>query len=457
MDINNILKLSPSEIVDSLSEKTIVVPAWGNLRKEYDSELHPVMDKRLYQDIISESGKEEVTRITLDFQRLAVKRMTELCFGIPVKRVASPENQTQKDISTIIDKIFVRNRIDNVNIERANLLFAGCEVATLWYAKPDKNFIYGIESPIRIRCKNFSPIYGDELFPLFDEYGDMVAMSVKYKRKRLDETITFFDCYTSERHIKLEQGETTEWQIIEDEQISLGKIPAVYCYRPTPIWENTSKLVYEMEWTLSRNGNYIRKNSKPLFGIFADEQIELGKELTENQEFRSILQFPQGSTANYITWQQSIESVKFQIDELKQMFFTQLQLPDFSFESMKSTPMSGEARKQLFIDAQLKVQDESGRLLEFLDREVSVVKQFLKLILPKYSAEIDATQIENRITPFTITDESDKITNYVTATGGKAVMSQIQAIRELGLSIDPEKTLQEIQEDNAQSSTELTI
>jgi hypothetical protein len=164
-----------------------------------------------------------------------------------------------------------------------------------------------------------------------------------------------------------------------------------------------------------------------------------------------------GSSAQYITWQQSIESIKFQIDELKQMFFTQLQLPDFSFESMKSTPMSGEARKQLFIDAQLKVQDESGRLLEMLDREVSVVKQFVKLILPQYANEIDALQIENRITPFTITDESDKITNYVTATGGKAIMSQIQAIRELGLSADPDRTLAEIQEDSAQSAAELSI
>lgn len=458
MDIIKILQLPPNEIVDNLTQKTISIPKWDYLRREYDSELHPVMNKAIYPDVVRSSNEiEQVTRVTLDFQRLAVKRMTELCFGIPVKRVASSDNQTQKDISTIIEAIFMRNRIDNVNIERANLLFSGCEVLTLWYAKEDRNTIYGIDSPIKIRCKNFSPVYNDELYPFFDEYGDMVAMSVKYKRKRLDETITLFDCYTADRHIKLEQGEKTDWQIVEDEKISLGKIPAVYCYRPTPVWENTSKLVYEMEWTLSRNGNYIRKNSKPLFGIFADENIELNKELTENQEFRSILQFPMGSSAQYITWQQSIESIKFQIDELKQMFFTQLQLPDFSFESMKSTPMSGEARKQLFIDAQLKVKDESGRLLEMLDREVNVVKQFVKLMLPQYANEIDALQIENRITPFTITDESDKITNYVTATGGKAIMSQIQAIRELGLSSDPDRTLQEIQEDSAQSAAELTI
>ena len=457
MDIKEILQLAPNEIVDKLSEKSVVVPSWDILKREYDSDCHPVNDRKIYPDIFNDLGKEEVTRITLDLQKLAVKRMTELCFGIPVKRVATPENQTQKDIATIIERIFQRNRIDNINIERANLLFAGCEVLTLWYAKEEKTTIYGIETPIKIRCKNFSPIYGDYLYPLFDEYGDLVALSVKYRRKRLNDYVNFFDSYTADRHIKFEQSDNSDWQIIEDEPIGLGKIPAVYVYRPTPIWENTSKMVYEMEWTLSRNGNYIRKNSKPLFGIFADEQIQLNKELTENQEFRSILQFPVGSQAQYITWQQGIESIKFQIDELKQLFFTQLQLPDFSFESMKSTPMSGEARKQLFIDAQLKVQDESGRLLEFLDREINVIKQFVKLMLPKYASEIDALQIESKITPFTITDEQDKITNYVTATGGKPIMSQIQAIRELGISSDPEKTLEEIIEDSAQSATELTI
>ena len=50
---------------------------------------------------------------------------------------------------------------------------------------------------------------------------------------------------------------------------------------------------------------------------------------------------------------------------------------------MKSNPMSGESRKQLFIDAQLKVKDESGRLIEFLDREMNVVKAFLKTMLPE--------------------------------------------------------------------------
>ncbi|MBQ7279954.1 MAG: phage portal protein [Bacteroidales bacterium] len=179
---------------------------------------------------------------------------------------------------------------------------------------------------------------------------------------------------------------------------------AIYCYRPTPIWENTSKLVYEMEWALSRNGNYLRKNSKPLFVVFADED--------DDNAGRGILQYPQGSQATYVTWQQAVENLKFYINELRNSFFTQLQLPDWSYEKMSQQAMSGESRKQLFIDSQLKVKDESGRLLEMFDRETNVLKAFLKTMAPAgYEADIDELPVETLITPFSITDEKNTISN----------------------------------------------
>ena len=52
------------------------------------------MNKAKYPDIVNEDGSiDYVTRITYDLQRLAVKRMTELCFGIPVKRIYKPNNE----------------------------------------------------------------------------------------------------------------------------------------------------------------------------------------------------------------------------------------------------------------------------------------------------------------------------------------------------------------------------
>ena len=444
-------EMKAAEKITALKEKSITVPAWGGangLMRQYDPQLHPVMQKRLYPDNVQADGTiERVTRITYDLQRLATKRMTELMCGIPVKRIYKPENDKQGEVARWIEAIFQRNRIDSVNVERNNMLFAGCEVMTLWYAVEAKNNLYGFDSPNKLRCRNFSPMLGDELYPLFDEFGDMVAMSVGYNRKVGKKNVSFFDTYTADRHIKF-SNESGDFAVIEDEEITVGKIPAVYVYRPTPVWEDTSKIVFEMEWAMSRNGNYLRKNSKPLFVVFANEEVGFGGDKDEYDSL-AVLQYPKGSTAQYVTWQQAVENLKFYIQELRQSFFTQLQLPDWSYESMKSNAMSGESRKQLFIDCQLKVKDESGRLVEFYDREVNVVKAFLKTVTAEaYHADIDALPVEIEITPFTITDDKDTITNLMAANGGKALMSQKESIEMLGWSSDVEQTMKQIAEDS---------
>ena len=431
----------------ALTEKTIDVPIWSGrqgLVNQYDPTRHPVMDRQRYPDIVTDDGVERVTRITLDFMRLAAKRMTELVTGIPVKRVYKPENDRQKEVAKYIERIFERSRIDSVNIERCNMLFAGCEVMTLWYAVEERNGLYGFDSPLKMRCRNFTPMIGDGLYPLFDEYGDMIAMSVGYTRKNGSNTVRYFDVYTNRKHIKWGDG-SGSWEELENEDMTLGKIPCIYMWRPTPIWENTPDTVYEMEWSLSRNGNYLRQNSKPIFAVFADEQIAYGDEESPNKEFRTIVQFPKGSTAQYITWQQAIENLKFYVEQLRSLFFTQLQLPDWSYEKMSQQALSGESRKQMFIDSQLKVKDESGRLIEFFDREVNVVKAFLKVMLGEaYAADIDALKVEVQITPFTITDEKDTINNLMTANGGEPIISQREAIEQLGWSDDVDETLEEI-------------
>lgn len=461
MTLEEILQSSktPAEAILALKEKTINVPFWRGekgLFFEYDPMQHPVMNKAKYPDVVADDGIQPVTRVTVDLQRLATKRMTELVCGIPVKRIYKPENDRQKEVATCLERIFQKNRIDSQNIERCNMLFAACEVVTLWYAVEQKHRDYGFESNLKFRCRNFSPMLGDDLYPLFDEYGDMTALSVGYRRKTGSKTVDYFDAYTATRHIKWSTADG-DWAVVEDELITVGKIPGIYVWRPAPIWEQTSHIVYEIEWALSRNGNYLRENSKPLFIVFADEQISYGDEKSPNKEFRSVMQYPSGSTAQYVTWQQATESLKYQIDTLRNLFFTTLQLPDWSYEKMSQQALSGESRKQLFIDAQLKVKDESGRLLEFFSREVNVVKAFLKVALGEsYAEDIDALAVEIEITPFTITDEKDTIENLLAANGNEPLISQRQAIEYLGWSDDVDKTLQELQQQQMADAFEPT-
>ena len=92
---------------------------------------------------------------------------------------------------------------------------------------------------------------------------------------------------------------------------------------------------------MSRNGNYIRENSKPLFCVFADEAISYGDEKSPDKEARAVMQYPKGSTAQYVTWQQAVENLKFHVSELRNLYFTMLQLPDWSYEKMSQVALSG--------------------------------------------------------------------------------------------------------------------
>ena len=445
MDIKEITApgVNPQFAITELKRKAVVPPAWSKLQKEYEQRYHPVMNQKLYPDKVTKKGIEKVTRITLGLQKLATKRMTELIFTIPVQRVYKPENDQEKRVAEIMEAIFTKNRIDAVNIERGRYLFASCEAVTLWYSQ-EQDTIYAKErSRLKLRCKTYSPMNGDGIYPLYDDYDDLVALSIEYFRREDDRTIAYFDTYTATEHIRWRTDGGAPEEVVR-EKIELGKIPGVYILRPEPIWEDESANVYEAEWTLSRNGNYIRKNARPNWVVFSNDKVKYGKEPANDNAGRNVLQYGKDDKAMYVTWQQAIDSIKFHVEEIKRNFFMQLQLPDMSMENMKATPMSGEARKMMFIDAQMKVTDESGAWLEFFDREMNVVRSFMKKMFPKLATAIDSLVVEIIITPYQIKDESERINNLTNATGGKAIMSQRTAIRNLGYVDDVQAELDNI-------------
>ena len=228
-------------------------------------------------------------------------------------------------------------------------------------------------------------------------------------------------------------------------------------------WMNTSGARHrrwptsDCEWALSRNGNYIRKNSKPIMAVYSDEVVQFGdseKGGTQDKRFKDIFALPTDAKMEFVTWQQAAETLKFHVQELRQQYFSSLQMPDFSMDNMKTVPMSGEARKMVFIDAQMKAKDESGRIQEFLDRETSVVKAFAKAVMNSYDADIDALEVENVITPYTLQDEKETIENLMTATAGKPVLSQREAVQYLGWSEDVDETLRQMQEESEGNAVE---
>lgn len=188
----------------------------------------------------------------------------------------------------------------------------------------------------------------------------------------------------------------------------------------------------------------IAYNSAPLLKVTGEL---VGDE--DKGEARRLFRLKNGGDIAYVSWTQAIEALKYHVDTLLKLFFMQAQMPDLSFENMKSLGNIGfDARQMILSDAHLKIGDESGAWIEFFERECNVIKEFLKMMNTSWADEIDNIEVEHVITPFIQNDEDALINRCMKGNGGKAIFSQLESIEMAGYSNDPKGTLNQIQKED---------
>lgn len=134
-------------IISQLKEKTVTVPNWDSLKKDYNPNEHSILkDTTSLRDKTRKDGSvEKSCRLALGMERLLVKRMSEFMFSIPVKRTYgnTDNSDTRKAIANAIELIFNYARINTHNMKRSKNFFACCEIFTLWYVakSPDRKSV----------------------------------------------------------------------------------------------------------------------------------------------------------------------------------------------------------------------------------------------------------------------------------------------------------------------------
>ena len=339
-----------SETIDMLKNKSVSVPSWDKLIKDYEPTMHGILsDTTTLKDKIRADGQlDKSSRIIIGMEKLHVRRLSEFTFSIPVKRVYHnvDDNKLRKDIVNAIESVYKNVRIDSENLKRATALYASCEIFTVWYAVKKRNRLYGFDSKYKLKCKTFSPMNGVLLYPLFNEMDDMLAMSFEYKKTVKDKEVTFFETYTKDKHYIWKQSDGVgKWDVVltqqtEDgdtangEEIVLMKIPGVYGWRSKPVYDGLSPIRVEIEYSLSRNSNVIAYNSAPLLKVVGATK---GKE--DKGESYRVVHCEQGGDVSYVSWSQSVEALKYHVDSMQKMYWMQAQIPDISFDNMKGLGM----------------------------------------------------------------------------------------------------------------------
>lgn len=435
-------------IISELKNRSYNVIDWCDVVKDYEPQMHKIVtDKIGRKDKVHKDGSiDKAARIPIGLEKLLTKRITEFTFSIPVKRIYSTTNEIQEQISDAIEAIYKSAHIDTENIHRGIAYYASCEIFTMWYTVQKRNTLYGFDSPYKLKCKTYSPMDLCKLYPLMDETGDMIAMSFEYERKTSNKnTIYFFETFTDEEHYKWKKSsEKGDWELeSEPEKINILKIPGAYLWRIEPIFNGLQSIREDLEYTISRNSDIVAYNASPILKVKGSLQGEENK-----GETRRVYRVSEGGDVSYVSWAQSVSALEYHVQTLLKYYWMQSQMPDVSFDNMKELGgRTYEALRMMLMDAHLKIGEESGPWLEFLNRECNVIKAFLKKMNVKWANEIDNVRVEHIITPFIIKDEQAQLDYHMKANGGLPVESQEESIMYIGKSQNVKDTIRKINED----------
>lgn len=446
----------PEDIIADLCSCSKDVPAWNQLVQLYDESKHPIKSDPTLRplDKISEDGQRDCpAKISYPAEKIAVRRMVQMAFSIPVKRLYATTNEEEKKFADAIENVYKAVRIDGVNMKRMKAYFASSEIATVWYVTDnggEKHEKYGFPTSARIRCKSYSPMPSSmskisqaDTYPLFDDTGDLIALSFKYSVNVNGNDIERFDCFTAHKAFYWTNGEEG-WKAEERENVT-GKILAAYMSSPSVIYDGIQDFRNEIEFSNSRESDVVKKNSSPIIVVSGD----LVGAPPVNGRGREAYQLKNGGNVSLLNPAMSADQVKTHINTQKEFISEVTQMPNLSMENIKGLgAMTGEARKSLLADAHLKVGEESHDIVWFLDREFSVIKSILASINPSWKNLVNRVTCDHIITPFTQNDQTSQ-TDRLAKRVDSRLLSRRSAIEQFDDVSDVDEEIKRIESESA--------
>lgn len=372
------------------------------------------------------TGEEKVNRVAIPFQQEIVEARVDFAFGIPVKLECNTKDDAEKNVLDIITKIRKSVKIERIDRETAREAHRATRVAVLWTVtqESEKHSRYGKETTAKFRCIVLKPWDGNELYPTFDDDADMIAFSrgytIKDEQSRDEE---WFECYTIDKKYVWRFGYTgrrKDWTLVEELDNPYKKIPVVYMeFEQTP-WHRVRTSIARLEAMISDLGDTNMYHASPK--IFVQGKI---MSFMKKGEAGGILQGDQNAKAEYLSYDRAPESLKLEAEFHYRTIYGGTRTPDMTFEQMsKMTNPSGETMKMLFMAAHLQVLADGEKYNDFQDRQINLLKVMVAHFFKDLKDAAGKIEIEPKITPFVIEEESALIDRLLKANGNQPLISQ---------------------------------
>ena len=394
-------------------------------------------------------------RIALPIEQDIVNIQTAFTVGTEPLLDCKPE-ESEEGLLTALKQVFKKNKIKYQNKQAVRSWLAEQEVAEYWYVVKDDGFwsklkrkvagIFGKSMPeYRLKSVLWSPFRGDKLYPFFDDNGDLVALSREYKKKGLDDDETL--CFMTVTKDMVYQWELdSDWQDKGSFRHNFKKMPIIYMYRPEAYCEKIKTLRIRLEKLLSNYADCIDYHFFPILMLFGDVQ-QLSGELKN----RIVQLTGMSANAQYLTWNQVPETVKFEVETLLSQIYGLTNTPRISFDSLKGTgnAVSGVAFDYVFMSTHLNVENLNEVVGVFMQRRVNFLVSAIGSLNSSLAEASETIDIDVQMQPYRLEDLAEKIDTAIKAKDGE-LWSQKTAIAFVGnvdSVVDEVKKIQEEQQE----------
>ena len=252
--------------------------------------------------------------------------------------------------------------------------------AIVFYPRPGSDVNGKKDSEIKARVLSHK---SGDFFPHFDEYGDMDAFTRKYKAIYSGDGKEHDFVWIQTAKIEnLYVDISGEWKLIKSLKNLAGKITVVYAEQDNPEWEDVASLMDYYENRLSRMVDTNDYFGDPILKNFGESSLPskntVGKQITYPIRIDPETGKELHGDAEYLVWQQSIDSIKLELETLRNEIYAGSSTPDLSFENMKSIgALSGTAIELMFIEAFIKAAEGMEIFGPAVQRSVSVVRALI--------------------------------------------------------------------------------
>jgi SPP1 family phage portal protein len=457
---NDVIKLLCVEKVDSDVKKKNM--------EEYGLK-HAILQQSVRPDRqIKKDGQlirtEKVARIILAYQKKIVEYAVAFLFGKPIN-LESPD--ADKALFEKFKEVWVKKlKMDNVLKDVARKTMIEQESAILFY--PDLKEGVVMENgeikldeksePItevkarKLRTRVLCLENGDEIFPYFDEYGDLEAFTRKYTTKDVftKKSVICYDIYFDDLIIFARKVDK-DWRVTTKPNI-MGKIPVVYFYQKEKEWNDVQILIDREEMHSSKHADtndYFGSPAVVSKGKLksAPEKGDVAKFFQMEGEVNPQTGKMEYGDIDYLTYDKDTESVKQEHDLNNERIHSFTSTPNITLDTLKSLGnTSGVALEIMFYDPMLKAQNKQEIFGTNIERCINLLKVMIGTFLDLGSKDAyEKLNVEFQFSnplPNNITELIDVLS---VAVGGKAIMAQEDAVSKNPLVTDKQKAISNLQ------------